>query len=122
MSGQLPLQSRYHVVPSAWEVQQHACTSSSAFLGKQYRDLRMHASWKGEAHNGRSGEEQREHGGHELVEADARGARQQRPAAAQVHCAHLTRKQTDAHHPQRPACTRKSLLCAVMAVKKPRQA
>ena len=81
---------------------------TTALLYKSHRQDSVVAIWEAMggkwAHNGGGGEEQREHGGHELVEADAHSAREKCSTAAQVHCAHLPSQQTDAHDSQRPAC------------------
>ena len=57
-----------------------------------------------ETNNCGCSEEQGEHGGDKLVEANAGGPRQQGAAAAEVHAAHLACQQADPQHPQRPAC------------------
>ena len=55
------------------------------------------------SYNGGGGEQQREHGGDELEQADGGCSAQQGPCAAQVHLLQLSSKQADSHHPQSPA-------------------
>lgn len=65
----------------------------------------IRGSQENRTHNGGGGEQQGEHGGDKLVETDAGRSGEQCTAAAEVHCPHLPRQQTDAHHSQRPVHT-----------------
>ena len=59
--------------------------SGMPMLAVQDRDVREDSAQGTRAYDGRGGEEQGEHGCHELVQADTGGSRQKRATAAQVH-------------------------------------